>query len=115
MSFQAPISSLHIPLEFLGQDMELRDECHWYYYRFEADEVPAWPCVLATTIVERAKLTAIVRDVTELYHGYQRGDISATQVLEQHKRYMSWRNDLSASLGDIENHSQAMPHVLTML
>lgn len=115
MTFQAPIVSLNVPFELLSRDVAQKDNLHWYYYRFEADEPPAWPCALATTAIERAKLTAIIRDVTELYHGYQRGSISARDVLQQYKRYNTWRKELSASLGDIENHSQAMPHVLTML
>lgn len=115
MTFQAPTSSLHVPFEVLSQDIAQKDALHWYYYRFEADEPPAWPCVLATTTIERAKLTAIIRDVNELYHGHQRTDVSATQVLTHFKRYATWRKELLASMGDIENHSQAMPHVLTML
>lgn len=115
MTFQAPILSLNVPVEPLGDVNAQTDQSHWYHYRFEADQPPAWPCLLATTMQERAKLTRIIRDVTELYHGHHRADISATQILELHKRYTNWREELSASLGDIENQSQALPHVLTML
>lgn len=115
MTSQAPIDCLDVPLELLGQNVVVKDNLHWYYYRFEADEVPAWPCLLATTTHERAKLTAIIRDVTELYYGYRRAKISASQILELHKRYTRWREELPPSLGDFEKHSQALPHVLTML
>lgn len=91
MTFQAPILSLNVPVEPLGDVNAQTDQSHWYHYR------------------------RIIRDVTELYHGHHRADISATQILELHKRYTKWREELSASLGDIENQSQALPHVLTML
>lgn len=116
MTSQAPIYSLDVSIGLRSREvLKAKDNLHWYYYRFEADEPPAWPCLLATTTQERAKLTSIIREVTELYHGYSRATISALRVLELHKRYMDWRAQLPPSLVNFETHSQALPHVLTML
>lgn len=115
MTFQAPIISLDVPFEWLSQDVGVRDHSHWYYYRYETDQPPAWPCLLATVTLERAKLTTIIRQMTELYHGYQETSISATQVLGLHEQFTNWKAQLPGSFGDVENNTQALPHVLTML
>jgi hypothetical protein len=79
------------------------------------DQCPAWPGLLATTNREKSKLTAIIKDVTTMMYSEQGSQISARKVLQHYNRYVAWREELPDAIGNIEDNSQALPHVLSLL
>ncbi len=91
------------------------DEANWYFYRFVNDQCPAWSGLVATTNREKTKLTDIIHDVTTILYNKSGPPIQAGQILQQYTRYVRWRERLPSSIGDIENNSQALPHVLSLL
>ncbi|KFY95925.1 hypothetical protein V500_02610 [Pseudogymnoascus sp. VKM F-4518 (FW-2643)] len=63
------------------------DDSPWYFYRYEDDQYPLWPGLLATTSREKMKLIDIIND----------------------------RAALPPTLGDAETSTQALPHILSLL
>jgi hypothetical protein len=116
MTFQIPTSLTEdLPNIVNDTDDEL-DDAKWYFYRFLNDQCPAWSGLVATTNREKAKLMDISKDVTAMLYNPYGPPIQASQVLQQYARYLSWREKLPSSIGDIENNnSQALPHVLSLL
>jgi hypothetical protein len=116
MTFQIPTSLKEdLPKSIDNIDDEL-DEAKWYFYRFVNDQCPAWSGLVATTNREKAKLMDISKDVTTMLYNPTGPLIQASQILQQYARYVSWRERLPSSIGDIENNnSQALPHVLSLL
>jgi hypothetical protein len=116
MTFQVPIFLREdLPHTVDSIDNEL-DEAKWYFYRFVDDQCPAWSGLLGTTNREKAKLMDISKDVTTMLYDPSGPPIKASEILQQYTRYLSWRERLPSSIGDIENNnSQALPHVLSLL
>ena len=81
------------------------------------DQCPAWSGLLATTNREKAKLTAIIQDVNMMLYNPSGQPLQARQVLQQYARYLSWREMLPSSIGNLENNGngQVLPHVLSLL
>jgi len=114
--YQVPTRSRPGSHESINQnDEDTIDNHKWGYYRYVNDKTPAWAGLLATTNREKAKLIDIIKDSTTLM--YSPGQtIYARQVLQLYDRFMGWRSDLPASIGNIEkNNSQPLPHVLSLL
>jgi hypothetical protein len=116
VTFQIPTSlrgDLPHVVDIVDNEM---DEAKWYFYRFVNDQCPAWSGLFATTNREKAKLMDISQDVTKILYDPSGPPIQASQILQQYARYLSWRERLPKSIGDIENNnSQALPHVLSLL
>jgi hypothetical protein len=100
---------------FDGNDEQL-DVAKWYFYRYVNDQCPAWPGLLATTNREKAKLTAIIHDISTMMYTPCATQITARQVMEQYGRLVMWRDELPSSIGNVEGgNSQVLPHVLSLL
>lgn len=116
MTFQIPTSlrdDLPQSVDNFGNEL---DEAKWYFYRFVNDQCPAWSGLVATTNREKSKLMDISKDVTTMLYNPSGPPIQASQILQHYARYLSWRERLPSSIGDIENNnSQALPHVLSLL
>jgi hypothetical protein len=115
MTFRVPTNfPLNLPETAEDNDNGL-DDAQWYYYRYADDQCPAWPGLIATTNREKAKLTDIIRGATAMMYGPPSQIIQAHHILEQFRRYVSWREALPSVLGNLENNSQALPHVLSLM
>jgi len=61
-------------------------------------------------------LTAIIQDVVTMMYTQHGPQIAAHHLLQQYGRLVAWRDDLPSIIGNPENnHSQALPHVLSLL
>ncbi|KAH7379045.1 hypothetical protein BKA64DRAFT_631850 [Cadophora sp. MPI-SDFR-AT-0126] len=115
VTFQAPPTINSTSYDgFEGNDNE-QDSAKWYFHRYVNDQCPAWPGLFATTNQEKTKLTAIIRDVTTMMYTRPGPQISARHLLHQYGRLMTWREELPSVIGNTENDSQALPHVLSLL
>lgn len=116
ITFQVPPTVHSASYEEVEDNDDKLDEAKWYFYRYVNDQCPAWPGLLATTNREKAKLTAIIQDISIMLYSQHPPQISARQVLQKYSRLVAWRQDLPAVIGNIEdNNSQALPHVLSLL
>jgi len=116
MTFQVPTYFPPYQFETNEENEETLDGAQWYFYRYVNDQCPAWPGLLATTNREKAKLTDIINDVTIMMFSPSSPRVTAQQIVQQHSRYLDWRQNLPQSIGKIEsNSSQALPHVLSLL
>lgn len=50
-----------------------------------------------------------------MMYSEQGSQISARKVLQHYNRYVAWREELPDAIGNIEDNSQALPHVLSLL
>ncbi|OBT76461.1 hypothetical protein VF21_04003 [Pseudogymnoascus sp. 05NY08] len=91
------------------------DKSTWYFYRYEEDQCPSWPSLLATTNREKIKLISIINDVSMMIWSPLSNTITARHVLEQYSKFVAWRVTLPPLLGDAETSTQALPHVLSLL
>jgi hypothetical protein len=116
MTFQVPIFLREDFPHIVDNINDELDEAKWYFYRFVDDQCPAWSGLVGTTNREKAKLMDISKDVTTMLYDPSGPPIKASEILQQYTRYLSWRERLPDSIGDIENNnSQALPHVLSLL
>ncbi|OBT93674.1 hypothetical protein VE01_08019 [Pseudogymnoascus verrucosus] len=91
------------------------DKLPWHFYRYEDDQCPAWPSLLATTNREKIKLISIINNVSMMIWSPLSNTITARHVLEQYSKFVAWRLALPPVLGDAETTTQALPHVLSLL
>jgi hypothetical protein len=116
VTFQIPPKIDTEPFDGIDSNDDKLDEANWHFYRYVNDRVPAWPSFQATTNREKSKLVSIVQDVTTAMYSQQGRQLSAQHVLQLYGRFVTWRDDLPSSIGNIErNKSQALPHVLSLL
>lgn len=92
------------------------DAKFWYFYRFESDQTPGWPSLLKTVNGEKLKLANIINDVCVMMYGPSLIKITAKDILDKYARFKAWYDALPAKLVvDLENKSQALPHVVSLL
>ncbi|KFY04044.1 hypothetical protein V490_00014 [Pseudogymnoascus sp. VKM F-3557] len=91
------------------------DDSPWHFYRYEDDQCPLWPGLLATTSREKMKLIDIIKDVSVIIYSPLSNFITARHVLEQYGRFIAWRTALPPTLGNAETSIQALPHILSLL
>ncbi|KFY50135.1 hypothetical protein V495_00342 [Pseudogymnoascus sp. VKM F-4514 (FW-929)] len=91
------------------------DDSPWRFYRYEDDQCPLWPGLLATTSREKMKLIDIIKDVSVIVYSPLSNLITARHVLEQYSRFLAWRAALPPTLGNAETSTQALPHILSLL
>lgn len=116
ITFQVPPTVHSVNYEGIEENDDKLDDAKWYFYRFVNDQCPAWPGLLATTNREKAKLTTIIQDISTMLYSQRTSQISAHHVMQQYSRLVAWREELPASIGNIEdNNNQALPHVLSLL
>lgn len=116
MTFQVPAIINFTLSETYNDNLGEHDDAKWYFYRYASDQCPAWPGLLATTNREKSKLIAIISDVATMMYTKQGPGVTAGHVLQQYGRFLTWRDELPAEIGNIEdNSSQALPHVLSLL
>lgn len=116
LTFQVP-PVLNSPTYGACEDSDgTLDDAKWYFYRSIHEQCPSWPGLLATTNREKSKLTAIIQDVVTTMYAPGGSLISARDVLHQYSRFISWREELSSDIDNLESHdSHALPHVLSLL
>ncbi|KFY22914.1 hypothetical protein V493_06239 [Pseudogymnoascus sp. VKM F-4281 (FW-2241)] len=115
VTFQPPSILRFCDVENTHDKEASLDESAWYFYRYEDDQCPAWPSLLATTNREKIKLISIINSVSMMICSPLSHTITARQVLEQYGRFAAWRVALPPILGDAETSTQALPHVLSLL
>ncbi|KAH6667253.1 hypothetical protein B0J14DRAFT_677059 [Halenospora varia] len=117
ITFQVPPTVHSAIYDGIEENDDKLDDAKWYFYRYVNDKCPAWPGLLATTNREKAKLTAIIQDVSTMMYSQRTSQISARHVMQQYGRLVAWRDELPVSIGNVEdNNSQALlPHVLSLL
>ncbi|KAG0649396.1 Nitrogen assimilation transcription factor nirA [Hyphodiscus hymeniophilus] len=115
-TFQVPPIITSAPFEDMEDYDDELDQAPWYYYRYVNDTCPAWPGLLATTNREKLKLVNIINDATTLMYASHGARLSANDILRLYGRFVTWREELPDSIGNIEvQKSQALPHVLSLL
>ena len=116
ITHQVPPHVSYVPLDITEEGNSKQDKSTWSLYRYFSDQCPAWPSLLATTNREKAKLLIIIHDVSTMLYSGGAEQLSANQVLQQYRRFTTWRKSLPSVIGDLDNnHSQALPHVLSLL
>lgn len=115
MTFQFPSVLGFRAVEDTHDEEAYLDDSPWYFYRYENDQCPLWPGLLATTSREKMKLIDIINDVSVMIYSPLSNSITARQVLEQYGRFVAWRAALPPTLGDAETNTQALPHILSLL
>ncbi|KFY07189.1 hypothetical protein V492_07369 [Pseudogymnoascus sp. VKM F-4246] len=114
-TFQFPAILAFRDVENAPDEGAALDERVWYCYRFEDDQCPYWPSLLATTNREKIKLINIINDVSMMIWSPLSNTITARHVLEQYRKFVAWRAALPSILGDVDRVNQALPHVLSLL
>ncbi|KAE8442503.1 hypothetical protein EG329_003284 [Mollisiaceae sp. DMI_Dod_QoI] len=115
ITFQVP-PVMNFAIHDTSDEFDVKlDDARWYFYRSIHDQCPSWPGFLATTNREKSKLTAIIQDVVTIMYTPGGPLITAHQILQQYRRLMAWREQLSSEIDNFESHDgHALPHVLSL-
>ncbi|OBT66212.1 hypothetical protein VE03_04312 [Pseudogymnoascus sp. 23342-1-I1] len=115
VTFQFPLILRFCDVENTHDEDASHDELPWYFYRYEGDQFPASQSHLATTNREKIKLISIINSVSMMICCPLSTTITARQVLEQYRKFVTWRAELPPILAEAETSTQALPHVLSLL
>ncbi|KAI1007995.1 hypothetical protein K3495_g235 [Podosphaera aphanis] len=117
VTFQVPPIVSSAPYGDCEDDDDL-DQVKWYFYQNSSGPCYARPSLLATTNREKAKLIAIIHDVTTMMYRNDGKKISMRQLTHQYDRFVIWWNELPSSMRNFEDkdtENQILPHVLSLL
>ncbi len=85
----------------------------WHFTRHTGDigESPQAKSVM-TAAKEHAEFSVIVHDTVTSFYQAQNSGLTARLVLQQYKRYLTWREELSAKVDNTDGSITPLPHVL---
>jgi hypothetical protein len=98
-------------------DEERLDMTRWHMYTTPSGLISSWPSIQATTAKQKAKLIAIIYEITSTVHSDRVPPIPAQAIHEFYRRLVSWREEFSEVLEDMEvdNKGYGLPHILSLL
>lgn len=85
----------------------------WRYYRIPGDRtnIPRRPSYAILTACHQAQLYRIVHETINMFCGAH-GKITARDLLERYRRYLTWKDNLPAQIAHVDMNAQALPHIL---
>ena len=90
-----------------------REDGQWRPYRQMEDvKLPAQPNFSLLTTFESAKFLQIVQDINTLFYDIQTNQISARDVVMQHRKLVLWKDELPEIIGKLDLNERQLPHVL---
>ena len=93
------------------------DLTRWHIYSTPSSLVPSRPSFQATTTRQKAKLIAIVYDMTTTLYSHRNPPISARSILDLYGRFLLWREEFAKALVSLDttNSGYGLPHILSLL
>lgn len=65
-----------------------------------------------TMAKENAKLSRILHDTVTSFYDGQNTALTARAILQQYKRYLTWKEELPPTIASTDGNRQPLPHVL---
>lgn len=98
-------------------DEERRDMTRWHMYTTPSGLISSWPSLQATTTKQKSKLIAIIYEINSTVHSDRMSPIPASAILGFYRRLLSWREEFSEVLVDVEadNNGYGLPHIVSLL
>ncbi|KAI9821198.1 MAG: hypothetical protein M1827_003932 [Pycnora praestabilis] len=108
-------SNARVPAEDVFPDVDLASDAAWRFYRHSGNaDVPEQPSSATLTALENAKLFRIIHHTINMFYDGHSNDISAKDIMQQFKRLLAWKDELSENVALLEKDAAALPHTLTL-